>query len=454
MGLFSFLDGIKISKEKQGFRAYIDGVSVGGNKPFSANIDGVSITGQRRNLSANVDGIGLSQGGSRFRANVDGVGVTGKGGKSTIGLSLDNSNVQVSVDNILSRFSMQKLKKLLGLHKNFDYKYAVANLFTIYERLRSGKRLTLADIWSIFSGQPSRKEVPKSFGDFIRDWARSGMNPLKYIYQQFTQKDQFDVRRALIQDLKYKKLEIFATEAIVKQLLENRIENADSIELDNKLARRISKPEDLIRGVDGVAEVFSERMKQIARDLLDVTKNFNEIDRTQQKKVINQFRDRMRSELRKSVLGATIFGAGGLQRLTGSHLSSMSRVLNEQYRFLDGFVADLYAFGEQGKEINPNIVERAGRYANVARQAYYTSYQQKAIDTYGSAFYEKRILSPAENCPDCIDYAEMGCQPSGTLPLPTVGSVCMNNCKCEFVTFESKEMCDQSAESFGTDGEE
>lgn len=440
MGLFSFnVDGT-------GFDANSKGVK--------ANLDGIGVDTNRTGIGVNVEGIGYAKGKQGVSAHIDGVGFNSKADKTKVGFRVDGIKVQVSLDNILTRSAIAKFKQLVQLAKNVNYASAYHKLHDIYKRVRTGGRngrMTAGEVATYVMDGASN--LSKSFMEFLRDWAKSGQNPLRYIINRFTMTEVERLVWEIKRDLKAHGNGELAKDRIIKQLIDARTKNPDNIDVDIDLGRVMRTPEQLLGAMEKFKDLYADRMRNLASDLVKDSKNWSASDNTKAKiHRINQFNDRMRSEIRKVTLGGHIFGAGGVQRLTGTHLKSMSVINTQMFEYLDGFMSNLYAMAEQGKEINPNATERASRYANVMRQAFYASYQEKAIDTYGSSGYERRILSPAESCADCIDYADAGCQPLGTLPLPTVGSACMNNCKCEYMVYDSKEICEQESEGHGTDG--
>lgn len=147
---------------------------------------------------------------------------------------------------------------------------------------------------------------------------------------------------------------------------------------------------------------------------------------------IERFRDLMRDTIWRSHLKAAILGAGGVGNVSANTLEIVDREIAEQFRYLDGFINDLRAMRAQGQTIEPRQVSRAKLYAQAMRVTAREAQRQFIYNEIGGQAQERRILTPADHCPDCVEYADMGWQPIGSLP-PIGDSQCGQNCKCVFV---------------------
>jgi hypothetical protein len=116
---------------------------------------------------------------------------------------------------------------------------------------------------------------------------------------------------------------------------------------------------------------------------------------------------------------------GGRGHMTQSDFGRLGAMVKAQYTELQKFEAAI----RDGKMSQAQIAYRAKLYVNAAKQAFAEGGRAGAKDA--GEDEERRVLSAAEHCPDCVAYANLGWQPIGTLP--RIGeSVCRVNCKCSF----------------------
>jgi len=117
---------------------------------------------------------------------------------------------------------------------------------------------------------------------------------------------------------------------------------------------------------------------------------------------------------------------GGWAQMSQSDWGKVGAQIKAQYAYLNNFAQEI-ASGKQA--LNGQVLARADMYGKATHSTYEAIRGQMA-EVRGMT-EERRVLTPGENCPDCIDYAAQGWQPIGSLPV--IGdSVCMTNCRCEF----------------------
>jgi hypothetical protein len=101
--------------------------------------------------------------------------------------------------------------------------------------------------------------------------------------------------------------------------------------------------------------------------------------------------------------------------------------LGQQLAYLDRFVHQI-ASGEQ--DLDDSLLSRAAMYVQAARKTFTEIARGKQADA--GYQWERRVLEEgADHCDECIEAAEMGWQPIGTLP-PLGDATCLTNCKCSF----------------------
>lgn len=137
---------------------------------------------------------------------------------------------------------------------------------------------------------------------------------------------------------------------------------------------------------------------------------------------------RTKALIKDRYLQAAALGAGGWDRLTQTDYGRIGAKLRVQYQYLQGFAEEI-AEGtvSQAQALNRIRMYLGGAYA----EFYVVERDRLPLPPVGKAWWERRILGVAEHCEDCIEYAEMGWQPAGVLPVPTQMSRCGGNCRCE-----------------------
>lgn len=143
----------------------------------------------------------------------------------------------------------------------------------------------------------------------------------------------------------------------------------------------------------------------------------------------NDFRDRFREELKRLYIDQYLIGIGGRSQMTPEDWGSVGGMLADQYRYLEGFIAEIAG----GNLSEAQILSRARMYLNSVREAFERAHARNAEK--GGMSEEKWIIDPAaENCPDCLVNAAQGWQPVGTFSFPGDGSTqCLTNCHCHKV---------------------
>lgn len=129
--------------------------------------------------------------------------------------------------------------------------------------------------------------------------------------------------------------------------------------------------------------------------------------------------------LKDSHIVASTIGRGGRAQMGFSEFGRVGARLREEYRYLNQFAQDI----KSGRLTSAQILARAKMYAQGVR----TSYWEGRREAFRGAGYleERRRLHPAEHCTSCVQYANLGWKPIGTLPPPGTQSECMHECKCD-----------------------
>jgi len=141
----------------------------------------------------------------------------------------------------------------------------------------------------------------------------------------------------------------------------------------------------------------------------------------------------MRQELKTRYIQQYLAGRGGVGPMTQVDYGSIGGMLADQYRYLDGFAADI----AEGKLSETQIARRSEMYFNSSREAYERG-QKRAMEVAGL----KEVIwinTPGEICPDCLDLARLGWQKADPWPFRVGGQMaypgsgatqCLTNCRC------------------------
>lgn len=133
---------------------------------------------------------------------------------------------------------------------------------------------------------------------------------------------------------------------------------------------------------------------------------------------------RVADEIKNGYIVSASVGRGGRDQMTSADWGRVGGRLRWEYTYLENFALEIY----QGNLTEAQILQRAKLYGRSVRVGYFDGLT--AAKQAGVFVEERRVLGVAEHCPDCIEYANMGWQPIGTLPEPGERSVCLRNCKC------------------------
>ncbi len=131
---------------------------------------------------------------------------------------------------------------------------------------------------------------------------------------------------------------------------------------------------------------------------------------------------------------------GGWAQMTQADWGATGQLVRKQYEYLNKFSSQI----ESGTmKLDGRFLTRAQMYGQAQRSTYETIKTRYAKVSKG-AVEERRVLQPgAEHCegykdkPGCVELAERGWQPIGTLP--RIGeATCMTNCLCVFETRDAE----------------
>ena len=117
-------------------------------------------------------------------------------------------------------------------------------------------------------------------------------------------------------------------------------------------------------------------------------------------------------------------GIGGIKQMYWLDHAELTGKLNLQYQYLRSFSHEIL----RGNLSEAQINARVQMYYNKTRHFY----QDGKLEghTRNGYLWERRVLSAAHNCDDCISYSGVGWVKIGTLPNPGESCQCRANCRC------------------------
>jgi len=142
---------------------------------------------------------------------------------------------------------------------------------------------------------------------------------------------------------------------------------------------------------------------------------------------LGQWERNMREQIKEEYIKQYLLGRGGRDLMTAEDWGSVGGMCADQYRYLDGFAAEIAA----GNLSEKQIAARSEMYLRSSREAFERARGRAQPDVTEIQWN----LTAAEHCEDCIGYADMGWQPiaddpyEGNLP-GSGGTRCLTNCAC------------------------
>ena len=161
------------------------------------------------------------------------------------------------------------------------------------------------------------------------------------------------------------------------------------------------------------------------QDLIDQSLNIKEpvVDQLAQLLAAGQisiqdWRDRMAREIKRTYIQQAILAAGGRDQMTSRFWGSIGPLLRKQYGYLNRFAKNIAA----GQLSEAQIRMRSRMYINSARSAFWRI--RDFIERIKGNNEEKWIAMGDENtCSPCFEADQMGWQPIGTFAQPGSGQV-------------------------------
>lgn len=135
----------------------------------------------------------------------------------------------------------------------------------------------------------------------------------------------------------------------------------------------------------------------------------------------------MMEQIKIAHVAAAASSNGGWAQMSQADWGAAGRMIRDQYDFLRNFAGEI-ADGTQA--LDGRALVRADMYGDAPRRTFEEMRRRSERINNGMTL-ERRRLGAADHCTDCLDAADLGWQPIGTLP--AIGdSVCLTRCHCRF----------------------
>lgn len=140
---------------------------------------------------------------------------------------------------------------------------------------------------------------------------------------------------------------------------------------------------------------------------------------------VSEWQAAVATELKNLHTQMAALASGGWDNVSPSTWGEVGARLKAEYQYLNGFAQEI----ADGNLSLAQIEMRLDMYGHDSWGSYFDAERIAMAD--GGKIEERRVLTEAKHCDDCIAAAAQSWQPIGTLP--DIGdSQCGSNCKCEF----------------------
>lgn len=118
-------------------------------------------------------------------------------------------------------------------------------------------------------------------------------------------------------------------------------------------------------------------------------------------------------------------GRGGVKQMTGSDFERLSERLEQEYNYLEGFMADI----DSGRVSEGQMQVRLAMYGE---SVWGTFWLGESAGAEAVGFTEERRIAVDDKgtCDECQGFADQGWVDIGTLPKPGSKSPCLSRCRC------------------------
>lgn len=136
--------------------------------------------------------------------------------------------------------------------------------------------------------------------------------------------------------------------------------------------------------------------------------------------------------IKSSHIASYVAGKGGYTHMTQSDWGIVGSIIKEDYKIIRSISEQIDTGGIDPK--TGRLQDSIRRLSRKSRSSYYKGRQSWA-KTNGFLF-EESVLGVADHCMECVDMANKGRVPIGTL-IPVGERICRSNCRCKILFFKT-----------------
>jgi hypothetical protein len=146
--------------------------------------------------------------------------------------------------------------------------------------------------------------------------------------------------------------------------------------------------------------------------------------------------------LKELHLANMLLARGGKKNIRTNDYLAVGRILKVEYRYFQQFAKDIqrgYSTNAEGVKTymtKARLLDRVKKYALSSKVSFEKGIEINMSET--GFTHCRRYLNSRIPCPTCPEYAHMGLQLIGKLPLPKTQCVCGSRCRCSIKYFKGK----------------
>lgn len=188
---------------------------------------------------------------------------------------------------------------------------------------------------------------------------------------------------------------------------------------DKKVSRYRYKNSGKLASEKAILNLTSKRINQTKKEMKNLNDSLYDGSLN-----LEEWQKATSKKLKTLHIENSTLGKGGLKNMNDRDYSRVGGTLKNEYKYLQKLSKQI-----KNDEITEKQArERINRFTKRSRVSFFES--QKITKEEAGYKWMRRRLSIAEHCQDCINYANAGWQPIGTLPQPTQACQCQANCVC------------------------
>lgn len=148
-------------------------------------------------------------------------------------------------------------------------------------------------------------------------------------------------------------------------------------------------------------------------------------------KTLDDWQHEMKSDITSLHFSESALAFGGILQMSSDEWQIAEGIVARQNGFFDNFAAEAQQ-SVSAAGLGSIFVARSGMYGLSGFSTYENSVVEREFNSGAINLYRRVLDQGAENCEDCIAYAQLGWQTRAQLP--EIGnSICRVRCRCHFI---------------------